>query len=213
MLAVQRSSGEITEQMQALGTMSEQIGGIVDTITGIAEQTNLLALNAAIEAARAGEQGKGFAVVAEEVRTLAEESQEAARSISDLIAQIQSGTSRAIETVSAGARQTEDGVTIVEEACAAFERIDTSVADMDERVQRIATSIAQIGASSQQVRERLEHALGLAADSSASAEQVSATTEQTSASAQQVAASAGDLAQTAESLQEIVRQFRLAASE
>ena len=65
-----------------LGARSEQIGGIVETITGIAEQTNLLALNAAIEAARAGEQGRGFAVVAEEVRKLAEESQRAAASIS-----------------------------------------------------------------------------------------------------------------------------------
>ena len=64
-----------------LGARSEQIGGIVETITGIAEQTNLLALNAAIEAARAGEQGRGFAVVAEEVRKLAEESQRAAASI------------------------------------------------------------------------------------------------------------------------------------
>jgi methyl-accepting chemotaxis protein len=146
------------------------------------------------------------------VRNLTEESQEAARSISKLIAQIQSGTTRAIETVSAGAQQTEDGVTIVEEACAAFARIDTSVSDMDERVQRIASAIAQIGVSSQQVRERLEHALGLAESSTASAEEVSATTEQTSASAQQVAASAGDLAQTAESLQGIVRQFTLSAS-
>ena len=61
------------EQRRDLAPRSQQIGGIVDTITGIAEQTNLLALNAAIEAARAGEQGKGFAVVAEEVRKLAKD--------------------------------------------------------------------------------------------------------------------------------------------
>ncbi len=211
MLAVHRSSGEITEQMRGLGSMSEQIGGIVDTITGIAEQTNLLALNAAIEAARAGEQGKGFAVVAEEVRKLAEESQTAAHSISQLIAQIQSGTTRAVDTVSAGSRQTEDGVKIVEEACEAFERIDSSVSDMDARVQRIASAIGQIAASADGVRERLDHSLGLAQNSSASAEQVSATSEETSASAQQVAASAGDLAHTAENLQDIVRQFTLTA--
>ena len=159
------------------------------------------------------EQGKGFAVVAEEVRKLAEEAQTAAQSISELIAQIQSGTGRAVDTVSAGTRQTEDGVKIVEEACQAFERIDSSVSDMDERGQRIASAIGQIAASADGVRERLDHALGLAETSSASAEEVSATTEQTSASAQQVAASAGDLAQTAESLQDIVRQFRLTVTD
>ena len=74
MRAVRDASEETTAAIRALGAKSEQIGGIVDTITGIAEQTNLLALNAAIEAARVGEQGRGFAVVAEEVRKLAEES-------------------------------------------------------------------------------------------------------------------------------------------
>ena len=85
MAAVNHSTVQVAEAIGTLAAKSEQIGGIVDTITGIADQTNLLALNAAIEAARAGEQGRGFAVVAEEVRKLAEESQEAAGKISGLI--------------------------------------------------------------------------------------------------------------------------------
>jgi methyl-accepting chemotaxis protein len=209
MHAVHASSTEITERMRDLGSMSEQIGGIVVTITQIAEQTNLLALNAAIEAARAGEQGKGFAVVAEEVRKLAEESQTAAGSIADLIAEIQAGTTKAIDVVSTGVQQTEDGVQIVEQARDAFERIDSSVQDMDERVQRIAAAIGEIVSAGTQMQQSIEQVLNVAEQSSASAEEVSATTEETSASAQQIAASAGDLAHTAESLQGVVRQFKL----
>ncbi|MEA2323456.1 MAG: methyl-accepting chemotaxis protein, partial [Solirubrobacteraceae bacterium] len=89
MAAVRDSSLHATDAIRGLGAKSEQIEGIVATITGIAQQTNLLALNAAIEAARAGEQGRGFAVVAEEVRKLAEESQSAAASIAGLVGEIQ----------------------------------------------------------------------------------------------------------------------------
>ena len=121
---------------------SEQIGGIVDTITGIAEQTNLLALNAAIEAARAGEQGRGFAVVAEEVRKLAEESQAAAAQISALIGEIQAETAQAVAVVAGGAQRTDDGAAEVEQTREAFERIGAAVEDMTARVEQIAAAVA-----------------------------------------------------------------------
>jgi methyl-accepting chemotaxis protein len=208
--AVQRSTAEITATIRELGAMSDQIGGIVDTITAIAEQTNLLALNAAIEAARAGEQGRGFAVVAEEVRKLAEESQTAAASIGTLIGRIQAGTGKAVEVVADGSRQTDESVETVDQAREAFLRIDSSVEDMSERVDRIAIALQSFVTSSAEMQQSLEQALAVAEQSSASAEEVSATTEQTSASTQQIAASAQELATTAEHLQGLVAQFNLA---
>jgi len=210
MRAVHDSSAEITRTMNKLGQTSEQIGGIVDTITAVTKQTNLLALNAAIEAARAGEQGRGFAVVADQVRELAEQSQEAAASISGLVAQIQAETGAAVQVVVEGARQTEEGVTTVEQAREAFLRIDAGVADMNGRVERIAGSIQQIASSGARMAESVDEVLAVAEQSSASAQQVSATAENTSASTREISASAEALAGTAHELEQLVSGFALA---
>jgi methyl-accepting chemotaxis protein len=212
MAAVRDSSLQATEAIRELGAKSEQIEGIVATITGIAEQTNLLALNAAIEAARAGEQGRGFAVVAEEVRKLAEESQSAAASIAGLIGEIQGETARAVEVVEDGARRTEDGVATVDQARESFLALGASVQDMNGRVDQIAAAIQQIAASSQQVQADMGEVAAVAEQSSASSQQVSASTQQTSASTQQIAASAQELARTAEELERLVGQFTLVTS-
>jgi methyl-accepting chemotaxis protein len=197
MEALEQSTGQVTRAIRELAGKSEQIGGIVETITGIAGQTNLLALNAAIEAARAGEQGRGFAVVAEEVRKLAEESQQAAERIAVLVAQIQSQTDGAVALVEDGSKRSLESGATVQAAREAFEQISVSVADMRIRIAQIAEATGEVAAVAEQ--------------SSASTEQVSASTSETSASTQQIAASAQELSQTAEALQTSVRRFRLPA--
>jgi methyl-accepting chemotaxis protein len=209
MAAVAEATGAASERISELGEKSERIGGIVATITGIAEQTNLLALNAAIEAARAGDQGRGFAVVAEEVRKLAEDSQQAAALIETLIGEIQAETHKAVEAVELGAQRTEDGVQTVNEARGKFEDIGGSVTDMSARISDVSAAMAQITASTQGILESVSDVAAVAEENSASSEEVSASTQQTSASAQEIATSAQQLAGDAEQLEQLVSQFTL----
>ena len=209
MRGVQNSSADVSAAIRQLGEKSTRIGGIVDTITAISEQTNLLALNAAIEAARAGEQGKGFAVVAEEVRKLAEESQQAAASIADLVSEIRSETERAVTVVEHGVRQTDEGAQTVTEAREAFQQIRQNVEAMTARIEQIAASSEQIVDSATRMMENVSSVANVAEESSASTEQVSAATEETSASTQQIASSAQELSATADELQRLISQFTL----
>jgi methyl-accepting chemotaxis protein len=210
--AVRESSVAVTEAIRALGDKSEQVGGIVETINAIAGQTNLLALNAAIEAARAGEQGRGFAVVAEEVRKLAEESQQAAGSIATLIAEIQGETQNTIEIVESSAARTDEGVSTVAQAQSAFASIGEVVERMAGHVDDIAAIIEQLSTSSTRVSEDIGEVASVAEEASASTEQVSAGTQETSASAEEIAASAQELASTAEELERLVGRFKVDAA-
>jgi methyl-accepting chemotaxis protein len=195
MTLVRDASSQVSDAIGSLAAKSEQIGGIVETITGIADQTNLLALNAAIEAARAGEQGRGFAVVAEEVRKLAEESQQAAATIGGLISEIQAETGRTVDVVADGAQKSADGAAVVDQAREAFAEIGSSTSDIATRVAQIADAAGEIASVAEQ--------------SSAATQEVSASTEQTSASTQEIAASAQELARTAEHLQGLIGRFTL----
>src|SRR3954469_5389063 len=174
MASLRESSGQISEVMEQLAGMSKSIGGITDTITGIADQTNLLALNAAIEAARAGEHGRGFAVVAEQVRKLAEESQQAAGRISGLIGEIQGETARAVAVVEESGRRSHDGAQTVEAAREAFQRIGADVQDVTDRVLDVAAAIEGVRTDAEHMRDSLGESASVAQQASAAVEQVSA---------------------------------------
>jgi methyl-accepting chemotaxis protein len=209
MVAVRDASAEASQAIRDLGSKSQRIGGIVDTITAIAEQTNLLALNAAIEAARAGEQGRGFAVVAEEVRKLAEESQAAAKSISNLVGEIRTETERTVFVVESGAERGELGASTVAEARDAFTRIAASIEVVSERVGQVSAAVEQIAEGAAHVSNDIVEVASVAEQSSATVQQVSASAEETSASTQQIAASAQELSRTARELDELVGRFTL----
>lgn len=193
----------------ALGERSKEIGQIVDTISGIAGQTNLLALNAAIEAARAGEQGRGFAVVAEEVRKLAEQSQEAAKQITGLIGEIQQETGKAVITMKDGTREVSLGAEAVNAAGDVFREITALVLEVSDQVTAIAAAMEQMNQDRQQIVSAMDAIEGASRKSAAEAQTVSAATQEQSASMEGVASSSQSLAVLAQKLQEAVSKFQL----
>lgn len=155
-----------------LETHGKRIGAVSDVIQGIAEQTNLLALNAAIEAARAGEQGRGFAVVADEVRALAQRTQESTSEIQDVISQIQNGTQQAVDAMARGMSLSEDCVASAEHAGEVLLRSQSLVSDINDRNHQVATAVQQQAAVSnemngniQSVAELSQHTMSISRES------------------------------------------------
>jgi len=123
-----------------LQSKSVDIGAVLDVIRGIAEQTNLLALNAAIEAARAGEQGRGFAVVADEVRSLAQRTQQSTQEIQEMIESIQSGATEAVKAMDSSNEQVKDSVAQAHKAGNSLSEIDKIVSTISDMNMQIAAA-------------------------------------------------------------------------
>ncbi len=198
----QSTAGQLEER-------SREIGEVIGMITDIAQQTNLLALNASIEAARVGEMGRGFAVVAGEVRKLAEQSAEAATSITGLVAGTQENSRLVIESIGEGSQAVEEGQKWMNQTYRNFQDIFHGISDFSARTDQLLQSLLVVENSYQSISASVQQISGVTEEQAASSEEVAAASEQQSAAMQEIAAAIRQLSALSEELQKAVAIFKL----
>ncbi len=200
--------GENQKIILSLQKTSNNIGQITELITTMSEQTNLLALNAAIEAARAGEAGKGFSVVADEVRSLAQQSAEAAGKISGLVASIQNQINLTVENYKKSANLGQEQDQAVDKTKQHFAKISEGNQTVLVEIKQLNQVIKAIGQSSQNIIGSMNDIFSKAEEIAASTEEVSATTQEQTAGLEELNASILNQQQVIDELQELIGKFK-----
>ena len=155
---IEKLAHEIENSVRVINNLADDsasISRVLDVIKGVAEQTNLLALNAAIEAARAGEQGRGFAVVADEVRTLAQRTQQSTQEIEQMIARLQEGVGAAVKAMGSSHGMTGEAVDSSLKVQTALDNILRAVTQIVDQSQQIAAAAEQQTAVSHDIDKNI----------------------------------------------------------
>jgi methyl-accepting chemotaxis protein len=187
--------GQAVEVIQSLAQESTQIGSVLEVIRAIAEQTNLLALNAAIEAARAGEQGRGFAVVADEVRLLAQRTQQSTAQIQVIIERLQGNSEAAVKVINASSQAAQQTVEQARETGESLHQVISALRNLTELNASIASATLEQSHVVEDINQNVTHATSLALENAQAADQSNEASQK--------------LGQMADQLNRLLGQFRI----
>lgn len=209
MRTIENSINQLSNDIETLNNYVREIDEIVNVITSISEQTNLLALNAAIEAARAGEHGKGFAVVADEVRKLAEQTNQSSIQVKEIISSLQIESSKSVQSMNNGVEEVEKGL-------AMFAQTETNFMEMKQFIEQITNQLQIVQERAQNIAQNSEKVVSdmtivseISTQSKAEIDQISIATEEQLCSFEEISATVESLEQIVEDLLREVETFKL----
>ena len=205
---VAKSSIEVGNTISQLEESSNQIGEILNIISGIANQTNLLALNAAIEAARAGEHGRGFAVVAEEIRKLAEQSDSSTKEIASLVQGIQGKTSEVVVNVSSQEKKIHQSVDKAKLIDQNIKEILDSVNNVVIRINDIASASEEQAAATEQMSKSVDSVSKITDVAARNSNEISSSVQEQVSTLEEIGATTEEIASMSQLLDNQVNQFK-----
>lgn len=209
--ATYQATGEVKEQVGALGGRLNNIVQFVDAIKEIADQTNLLSLNASIEAARAGESGRGFSVVAEEIRNLAESSGRTAEEIRKVVGEVEKHANHTSEKVREAEMYVEVQEKTVQDTAQAFNAINRFIEECVEQMEEVAAGIEDMNTERRNALSAMRRIHERSEETVKSVVSVKGTLDKQVVCAETLSTEAEGLKDHMEQLEKVIAAFKLEA--